>query len=460
MKPDPKRNYYKSFSPLIVFFTMTVGIIIIVAVYYKNYEKQYRKEVENQLTAIADLKAGELEQWRKERLGDGNIFYKNEVFSDLVKRYFKNQNDLDAKKRIFASMFQVQIGSYNGVFLLDTLFQKRLIIPENFERDKAFVSPNVIDSLKSGKVVFEDFYKHELTQKIFLKVLVPILDEKNDNQVIAIIQLMIDPQDYLYPLINKWPTPQKTSETLISRREGNYAVFLNELKYTDKTTLNLRIPLEKKEILVVKAVMGETGIVEGVDYRGVEVIADVRTVPNSPWHLVTKMDKSEIFAAIREKQQTLAVLVFVFLFGLGGVIGLISIQQRTRNYKEKALAVATLIIANKELAFQNEEKEKRSAELIIANKELAFQNEEKGKRSAELIIANKELAFQNEEKEKRAVELIIANKELAFQNEEKGKRSAELIIANKELAFQNEEKGKRSAELIIANKELAFQNEE
>ncbi len=72
----------------------------------------------------------------------------------------------------------------------------------------------------------------------------------------------------------------------------------------------------------------------------------------------------------------------------------------------------------------------------------------------DLRIANKELAFQNEEKEKRAAELIIANKELAFQNEEKEKRAAELIIANKELAFQNEEKEKRAAELIIANKEL------
>jgi PAS domain S-box-containing protein/putative nucleotidyltransferase with HDIG domain len=67
---------------------------------------------------------------------------------------------------------------------------------------------------------------------------------------------------------------------------------------------------------------------------------------------------------------------------------------------------------NKELVFQNEEKEKRAAELVIANKELVFQNEEKEKRAAELVIANKELAFQNEEKEKRAAELVIANKEL------------------------------------------------
>jgi signal transduction histidine kinase/PleD family two-component response regulator len=129
-------------------------------------------------------------------------------------------------------------------------------------------------------------------------------------------------------------------------------------------------------------------------------------------------------------------------------------------FKEKEKRADELVIANKELAFQNEEKEKRAAELIIANKKLAFQNKEKEKRADELVIANKELAFQNREKEKRADELIMANKELAFQNEEKEKRAEELIIANKELAFQNEEKEKRAAELIIANKKLAFQNTE
>ena len=127
---------------------------------------------------------------------------------------------------------------------------------------------------------------------------------------------------------------------------------------------------------------------------------------------------------------------------------------------DRSLIEAELRIANKELIFQNEEKEKRAAELVIANKELLFQNEEKEKRAAELIIANKELLFQNEEKEKRAAELIIANKELIFQNEEKERRAAELIIANKELLFQEEEKEKRAAELVITDKKLVFQNEE
>jgi PAS domain S-box-containing protein len=140
----------------------------------------------------------------------------------------------------------------------------------------------------------------------------------------------------------------------------------------------------------------------------------------------------------------------------GNIVGAVLVA---RDIAEQKLAVE-LRTANKELAFQNDEKEKRAAELIIANKELVYQNEEKEKRAAELIIANRELLFQNEEKEKRASELILANKELLFQNAEKEKRAAELIIADKELLYQTGEKEKRAAELIIADKELVFQTEE
>jgi PAS domain S-box-containing protein len=88
-------------------------------------------------------------------------------------------------------------------------------------------------------------------------------------------------------------------------------------------------------------------------------------------------------------------------------------------------------------------RKKAEQELIIANKDLTFQNEEKEERAAELIIANKELAFQNEEKEKRAAELIIANKELAFQNEEKEKWAAELEIKVEERTKQLTETNKK-----------------
>lgn len=130
--------------------------------------------------------------------------------------------------------------------------------------------------------------------------------------------------------------------------------------------------------------------------------------------------------------------------------------------QEKANRADELVIANRELLHQNEEKAKRAAELVIAN-------EEKAKRLHELVIANKELLYENEEKAKRAAELVIANEELLHENEEKAKRAAELVIANEEkamhlhelliandeLLYQNEEKAKRAAELVIAHQEKA-----
>jgi len=70
----------------------------------------------------------------------------------------------------------------------------------------------------------------------------------------------------------------------------------------------------------------------------------------------------------------------------------------------------------------------------------------------ELRNANKELAYQNDEKEKRADELSIANKELKFQNKEKKNRADELLIADKELVYQTIEKTKREIASIELEK--------
>jgi light-regulated signal transduction histidine kinase (bacteriophytochrome) len=99
---------------------------------------------------------------------------------------------------------------------------------------------------------------------------------------------------------------------------------------------------------------------------------------------------------------------------------------------------------NKDLAFQNKEKEKRAAELTIANTELVFQNNEKENRAAELVIANNELVFQHKEKEKRAAELTVANNEL--KNAEDNIRKLNEGLEQKVI--------KRTAQLESVNKEL------
>ena len=85
---------------ILTFLLFTIVIIITGLLYSKTYEKNYRKEVEQQLSAIADLKISQMVAWRKERLSDAKLFYKNEAFTEHVINYLKNPNDLDAKTNI------------------------------------------------------------------------------------------------------------------------------------------------------------------------------------------------------------------------------------------------------------------------------------------------------------------------------------------------------------------------
>jgi hypothetical protein len=50
---------------VLIFVILAAGIITIGYLYYRNFEKQYRTEVEHQLSAISALKVNELVNWTR-----------------------------------------------------------------------------------------------------------------------------------------------------------------------------------------------------------------------------------------------------------------------------------------------------------------------------------------------------------------------------------------------------------
>ena len=171
-------------------------------------------------------------QWREERLGDVSVFYKNDVFSSLVQRYFEKPDDAETLKGIQIWLRNVQVHySYRRVSLIDSKGVERLSIPKATTPVDAVISRRCSEIMKSKQIVFEDFYRNEHDTQIYLTVLAPIIDNQDSTHVLGIISLQIDPEHYLYPLISNWPIPSKTAETILLRREGNEVVFLNDLKF-------------------------------------------------------------------------------------------------------------------------------------------------------------------------------------------------------------------------------------
>ena len=67
---------------LIFFVSLAAGIVTLGWLLYRSQQESCRTKAEYNLTAIADLKVSELSTWRKERLADAKVFYKNNAFSD------------------------------------------------------------------------------------------------------------------------------------------------------------------------------------------------------------------------------------------------------------------------------------------------------------------------------------------------------------------------------------------
>ena len=321
---------------LMIFGLLAVGVSTIGYLSYRNYEDRYREGIESQLLAVWQLKADELVDWRAERLGDAQVLYQNSAFSALVQRVLEQPEDEYTRRQLTAWLAKYpEAYAYQRVFLLDAEGIERLAAPEKGEPVEPHLVEGAAAAMRSGEITFLDFHRDERSGRVHLSFLVPVLDAQDRNRPIGTLILDVDPETYLYPFLKQWPTPSESAETILVRREGEEVVFLNELRFRRGTALNLRFPLSQADLPAAAAARGETGFMEGVDYRGVPAIAYIGSVPGSPWALVARMDTAEINAPMRARLRETIGIIALMLFGALTGIGLVWRQQRLRLYEAR-----------------------------------------------------------------------------------------------------------------------------
>ena len=279
----------------------------------------------------------------EQRLADGSVFLGNAAFSGLVRRWFEAPEDSDARAQITEWLGKVQAAyQYDQVILLDARGVPRLSVPETPEPPAAHLSRDALEVLRSGRVGFLDLHRDAPGGPVHLAVLAPILVGADHPRPLGVILLRIDPEQYLYPFLQRWPIASRTAETLLVRRDGNDVLFLNQLRFQKNTALTLRQPLTHTNLPAVKAALGQEGVEEGIDYRGVPVLAAVRGVPDSPWFLVARMDAAEVYAPLRERLWMLVALVGLTLLAAGAGVGFVWRQQGLRSARERYEAAEAL----------------------------------------------------------------------------------------------------------------------
>lgn len=344
-----KRNWVRNLS---IFFLLAAGIVLVGFSYFNTFRDHSISQVENELKVISDLKTVDIQTWREEQYEDTRSPANNKLFAQLVHGYLYQTANTSHKGLLENWLVGIlENNEFDSVQLFDRAGNLRLIVPTESTPPDSGVHPLVMESIRTGDVHTQDLYWRESRQKVFMAILCPVKDPENPDRVIAILRFRIDPTHDLFPLIKRSSVFSKTAESLILRRDGDDVLFLNDLRFRQNSALRLRIPLTQSTLPAAMAVMGDTGIVYGNDYRGHEVIAYISPITNSPWYMVSKMDTEEVFAPL--KQRLLFVIGLVLFLLLAAAGGLEYFDRQRRTFFNQQLMQSSEALHKSEERFRN-----------------------------------------------------------------------------------------------------------
>ncbi len=296
--------------------------------YFQNQVIQV--EVEKNLTGIAQLKVDQISAWRVDEINDAGLLAT--LVAPQASRYQANQNaeNEGALRRLLKS--QAGLHDYVDILLVDTAGEVHWHLSGDNEAPYQAFLPALEKALATGEPVITDLHRQHENGFAHISVVASL---SSGAEAFGALVLITDAEQFLYPLLQTWPVPSDSAETLLVRQEGEQVLFLNDPRHQPGAAFNLGFPLSQADLPAVMAVGGVEGFVRGDDYRGVPVAAVLLPVPESPWFLVAKVDADEALSdwGFRSVMVLVTLLVLMALL----VIVSVALQQRSEKVRYREL---------------------------------------------------------------------------------------------------------------------------
>jgi PAS domain S-box-containing protein len=316
----------------IVLFVSTGGHLI-----FTYQRSALQGEKLNELSAICDLKIRQISQWRIERLGGGEFLSDNTVIISKLAEFLENSDEKYVREDLLTTLESlVENYDYRSALFIDTSGMVQLAYPDEDKSIGDHIRSLIPGILKNRKVELTDLHHAASVGYVHLDLLVPLINKRlNDTLVIGVLALRIDPGKILFPLIQSWPSASRSAETLLIRKEGDEIIYLNELKHVKNSELLLKRPLSSEKLPAVMAVQGITVTTDGLDYRGVPVIAAMKKVPGTQWYMVAKVDKEEVLKEFYSKMILVIIILILVLSSAGLFLSFLIRNQKVKYYRQK-----------------------------------------------------------------------------------------------------------------------------
>ncbi|MEW6352278.1 MAG: PAS domain S-box protein [Thermodesulfobacteriota bacterium] len=302
--------------------------------FYHVHERHHRKEAESTLQAIGQMKVDQIAEWRAERLADAILSVGSPVLVEALTQWMADPQPQTTEQILPWLRAMQEHNHYYDVLLVDAKGQVRLSLTGRDASLHEEALQTLTDAFGRRQPMLTELHEGPGDLPPHLDVVAPFFSARApEAEPAGAIILVVDARRFLYPLMQSWPTPSRSAETLLVRRDGDTVLYLNDLRHRKDTAFKLRIPLTQTDVPAVQAVLGEEGVFEGKDYRGNQVFSVLKPIPDSPWFLVSKIDVEEALAVWRLRSVLIVGTLLAMVVSLSAVVGLFRQREEKAHYR-------------------------------------------------------------------------------------------------------------------------------
>ncbi len=341
-KTPAKVNPFLSIKGRLLIFGLCISLIpiaIITTIYYLNAKKALKRQILQDMTAVAESRKAhvlEFMEGRKARaidfasdgfirdslwmIGYGSAL-KTEAINDLGDHLRKNKKSLDP------NIVEIDVMDMDGNVVASTNEEK---IGRDMSGEAAF------NRGKNAPYIEQYTPRPSLGQTSRLHVSTPVTSREGVETVGVLVNV------YDLAALNGITANRagmgKTGEVTLGKRRRDDIVFLTSLRYAPDVPTSLAIPLDSSEAEPTRlALEGGSGALIAPDYRGVDVVAAYQYLPSVNWGLVAKIDKAEAFAPL-DTLRMVAIIVGVVSGAAVTGVGILFAVSTSRPIKQLTFA--------------------------------------------------------------------------------------------------------------------------
>jgi len=333
--PAPFTPAGRAWPLVAVFFACIAGVGGAGVLWYQRQAAAVWRDAGESVSAVADLKLQQIEQWRRERAADANVIRQSPDAVRGLRVFVEGARRTVNADRLREWLRTLTGRGYAHAAIVDASGRVLVEVGTVGHPADAVTRATVAEALRSGETTFGSLHRADADGPIRLDLVAPLHDpEAPARRAFGAVVLQIDPVQFLYPLLHTWPTPSRTAEVLLVRRDGDEVLYLNDVRHRAGIALRLRRPVADTTLAASLAVRGREGLVEARDYRGTPVLAALRQVPGARWALVAKVDAAEVREPLRARTLSAVLFLLALLVGAAAVVWALWRHRTLRHYQQ------------------------------------------------------------------------------------------------------------------------------